>query len=101
MAAISSWQFMALPVSARTLAAASSALSFLVAAVLPFFCGCAAGAGLPRGAAADFLALVGRELEWVVLAALMVVSRVADLMEWLPIFRRREPPAATPRLAFR
>src|SRR5262245_16660879 len=77
MAAISSLQFMAWAVSARTLAAASSALHFLVAAVLPFFFGFAAGAGLPRAAAADFLALIGRGLEWVVLAALMVASRVA------------------------
>src|SRR5438132_2346503 len=82
MAAISSWQFMGWPVSAMTLAAASSALSFFVAAVLRSFFGF--GACLPRAAAADFLALVGRELEWDVLAVLMVVSALADLMEWLP-----------------
>src|SRR5262249_45364622 len=42
-----------------------------------------------------------RELEWVVLAALIVVSAIADGMEWPAIVRRREPPAATPRRAFR
>src|SRR5260370_41440750 len=85
MAAISSRQFIGWPVSASTLAAASSALSFWAVAVLRPFLGfpVGAGAGLPR-AAAGFLALAAREVGEVVLALLMGGSLVANPMEWLP-----------------
>src|SRR5262249_46529915 len=92
MAAISSWQFMAWPVSARTLAAASRALSLLALAVTFFDF----GADLPRAAAADFLALAARGVEWVGLVALMVVSCVADLRERLPSSGDGNPPPRRP-----
>src|SRR5882672_11744274 len=103
MAAISSRQFMAWPVSASTLAAASSALIFVAVAKRRPFLGFAvgAGAGWPRAAAAGFLALAGRELGEVVLAALMGVSVVANPMEWLPSSGGGHHPPRRPGGAFR
>src|SRR5438034_2378068 len=112
-----SWQFIGSPASPSTLAAPSIALSFLgLASALAFFaflatsgfasalfaCSTLGSAGFPSSGFASLAALLFLAfVAMLVFFALMMHLRNDVSMGLAAIVRRREPPVATPRGAFR